>query len=288
MLFAYYELTWKGGRVLVSGDWGHINGGNIGVNYPAPDTSTFVLNFGTTYRGIMSPGSQVVGDTVRADDALDIIYYLFANTTNPSFGATVVNPNPDTVNYPDGNYPWTTPIIATGSLPTLPFTPITTLAAFQAAAGANYVAPFQVAQNTTFVMDPTKWYGGIDVNDGATIVLGSNSYRVWDFTAIGKNVTLQTTNDSVLNVDVHFNPNDDFLFGSAATVGAHLNIGAATATYDDGGPSQVTNWSNDAIVYMQYFAPDGWLDVGNNSTMFGHFWAHTISGDPDADAHRRK
>lgn len=39
---------------------------------------------------------------------------------------------------------------------------------------------------STFVLDPTKYYGGIDVRDGATIVLGDAKYRVWDFTAIGK------------------------------------------------------------------------------------------------------
>ena len=87
--------------------------------------------------------------------------------------------------FPDGNFPWDTPIIETANLPTLPFTPYTTLAAFQAAAGANYVAPFSVGPNATFTMDPTKWYGGIDVNDNSTIIMGDATYRVFDFTAIG-------------------------------------------------------------------------------------------------------
>ena len=41
--------------------------------------------------------------------------------------------------------PFTTPIIQTADLPQLPFTPYATLADFQAAAGANYVAPFFIA-----------------------------------------------------------------------------------------------------------------------------------------------
>jgi hypothetical protein len=278
-LFAYYSLTWKGGSALNSGDWGHIYDGNIGVNFAdaTPLDSDYVLNFGTTYRGIMSPGSQAVADTVRADDALDEFYYLFANKVNPAFGATVHNPNGAT---PKGNYLWSPPIIA--SPPSVPFsTPIPTLAAFQLAAGPNYVAPFQVPTGTTFTLDPTKWYGGIDVRDNATIILGNAAYRVWDFSAIGKNVTFQTQPGSVLNVDVHFTPNENLLFGSPASVGAHLNVGAMTANYDDGGPSRVTNFSHGAVLYMQYFAPTGWLDLGGLNKLYGRYWARIITGDPN-------
>lgn len=283
MLFAYKSLTWKGGSALDSGDWGHIYDGNIGVNYPAPDLTTIVLNFGTTYRGIMSPGSQAVGDSVRADDVQDVFYYLFANRLNASFGGTVMNPNPNPA-YPKGNYPWTTPIIPTGLLPALPFTPFSTLAAFQAAAGANYVAPFIVAAGTTFTLDPTKWYGGIDVRDGATIVLNSATYRVWDFTAIGKNVTFQVTDSSVLNVDVHFNPNDGFKFGIGTNSGAHLNVGAATTAYANSN-NRVTVWSNKPELHVQYFAPTGWLDLGNQAKLYGRYWAQTITGDPNDNAY---
>jgi hypothetical protein len=275
-LFAYDSLVWKGGSALNSGDWGHINGGNAGVNNAAPP-NTFVLNFGTDARGIMSPGSELVGDTVRADDAQDIIYYLFANKLNASFGATVVNPNGATAK---GNYPFTPPIIS--GLPSQPFFGATgSLVAFQALAGGNYVAPFVVPQNTTFVMDSTKWYGGIDVRDGATLVFGPGTYRIWDFTAIGKNVTFTTDNATVINVDVHLNPNDGFRFGTAASVSAHLNIAAQTPTYDNGGPSRVTNFSHGAIVYAQYFSPSGWLDLGGMNTLYGHYWAQIISGDPN-------
>src|SRR6185436_851248 len=147
VLFAYDQLTWKGGALVNGGDWGHINGGNAGVNNAAPP-NTFVLNFGTSGRGIMSPGSELVGDTVRADDVQDIIYYLFANKLNASFGGTVNNPNPNPA-FPKGNYPFTPPIIA--GLPNQPFLGATgSLVAFQALAGANYVPPFVVPQNTTF------------------------------------------------------------------------------------------------------------------------------------------
>lgn len=283
-LFAYDSLVWKGGADLTGsggGDWGHIYNGNIGVNLSSAaaglGAGNFSLDFATSNRGIMSPGFQAVADSVRAD-AAGVFSYLFANTLNASFAATVNNPNPSTAK---GEYPFTTPIIAVGSLPTLPFTPQATLAAFQAAAGANYVAPFTVAAGTTITLDPTKYYGGIDVRDGATVKLGDASYRVWDFTAIGKNVAFQVTDKSVLNVDVHFNPNDNFRFGIGTNAGAQLNIGAQTPTYDNGGPSRVTNFSHDAIIYAQYFAPSGWLDLGGGNELYGRYWAEVISGDPN-------
>lgn len=85
-LFAYDSLVWKGGTNQNGKDWGHIYNGNVGVNNPDsnPGDGNFVLDFGTSARGIMSPGSQLVGDSVRADDAADIIYQLFANTLNPT------------------------------------------------------------------------------------------------------------------------------------------------------------------------------------------------------------
>jgi hypothetical protein len=279
-LFAYDSLIWKGGSNVSSGDWGHIYNGNVGVNNldSNPGDSNFVLDFGTSARGIMSPGSQLVADTVRADDLQDIIGQLFANKLNPTFGATVLDPNPGTAK---GNYLFTGPIIASGLLPTLPFTPQATLASFQAMAGANYVAPFTVAAGTTFTLDSTKFYGGIDVRDGATVKLGNASYRVWDFTAIGKNVTFDVTDQSVLNVDVHFNPNDNFRFGIGTNAGAQLNIGSQTPTYDFGGPSNVTNFSHGAIIKAQYFAPTGWLDLGGENELYGRYWAEVISGDPN-------
>src|SRR6185295_18611089 len=81
VLFAYNELIWKGGSVATNS--GYIMGGNIGVNYPG---AGITLAFGTSGRGIMSAGSQAVADSVRADDAQDVFYTLFANQTNPSFG----------------------------------------------------------------------------------------------------------------------------------------------------------------------------------------------------------
>ncbi|MGH2407137.1 MAG: Ig-like domain-containing protein, partial [Candidatus Limnocylindrales bacterium] len=275
-LFAFNSLTWKGGALLNSGDWGHIYGGNVGVNNAAPNSSTFVLNFGTSGRGIMSPGSELVGDSARADDSQDVIYYFFANRLNPSFGASVLNPNPSTTK---GNYPFgPLPVLAQ---PALPFTAYSTMSAFQAAAGVgNYIAPFIVYPGQTFSLDATKWYGGIDVRDGATIKLGNGTYRVWDFTAIGKKVTFTTTDATTLNVDVHLNPNDDFKFGVGTNAGTHLNIGAATSTYANSN-ARVTTWSNRAEIWAQYFAPTGWLDVGALTTMHGRFWAQTITGDPN-------
>lgn len=43
----------------------------------------------------------------------------------------------------------------------------------------------------------------------------------------------------------------------------------------------MTNFSHDAIVHAQYFAPTGWLDLGGENELYGRYWAQIISGDPN-------
>jgi hypothetical protein len=273
-LFAYDDLLWKGGQVLNSGNWGHIYDGNVGVNNAAPGVgSPFNLRFGTDRNGYMSPGSQLVGDAVLNNTAGSYIDYLFANSVNTGFATTPNHPNPATTR---GNYPFTTPIVV--SPPSLPFTAYAALADFQAAAGANYVAPVIVPKNGSYTLDPTKWYGGISLGDGSTLIAGAGTFRIWDFPAVGKGVTFQVTDATVLDVDVHMNPNDGFRFGVGTNSLAHLNIGGAGYNWQT---TFVTHFSNNAIFYGQYFAPTAWVDLGATSTYYGRIWARRISGDPN-------
>ena len=270
MLFAYDELVWKGGSVGTAS--GFINGGNIGVNYPGLSPTGFSLAFGTSARGIMSPGSQAAADSVRADDAQDIFYDLFANTTNPSFGATVVNANPMTA---DGNYPYSpNTIIQTALLPVFPFTPnraLTNGAADLQVGGAGGLSSPQ-----TIAPGPFR---DVRFNDGVVVNFGPGVYDMRDV-SIGKNVTVNVTDQTIFQIDENFEPNDGLLFGTnlGHTGKARLFVGGFGNNVST---TQTTNFSHDAIIHMQYFAPTAWLDLGGGNQLFGRFWAQRISGDPN-------
>ena len=270
VLFAYDQLTWKGGNLAT--DSGYIVGGNIGVNYPlsqAPSNPTsFSMNFGTTYRGIMSPEYQAVADSVRADDAQDIFYYLFANSTNASFGATVNNPNPDTLNYPDGNYPFTTPIIATASLPVLPFTPSNTRMASE--------PDLTVAQDAVVSLTPGD-RRDVRFNDGAVVTLTDGLYNMRSL-SMGVGVTVNVTDNTTLQIDEDWFLNNNLSFGLGTNSGARVYIGAYGINVNT---TRVTTFSKNNEIHAQYFAPTGWLDLGGGNELYGRYWAQRITGDPN-------
>jgi hypothetical protein len=269
VLFAYNELVWKGGSVATNS--GYIMGGNIGVNYPG---AGITLAFGTSGRGIMSAGSQAVADSVRADDGQDVFYTLFANQTNPSFGATVLDPNPDTINFPDGNYPFTAPIINTIDLPTLPFTPnraLTNGASDLTVGGAGGLPSPQTISPGAFK--------DVRFNDNVVVNLGAGVYNLRNL-SIGKNVTINVSDATILQIDQRFDPNDDLLFGTNPGYhgGAKILVGGFG---DNPNTERTTNFAHGAEVHAQYFAPNSWLDLGGGNELYGRFWANRITGDPN-------
>jgi PEP-CTERM motif len=272
-LFAYDQLEWKGGTAATNS--GYIYGGDVGVNYPGLSPSGFSLSFGTSARGIMSPGHQAVADSVRADDAQDIFYDLFANTLNVSFGATVVNPNPGT---PKGNYPFTTPIIAAASLPMLPFTP--GRAATNGASDLTVGGGGGLPSPQTLLPGPFR---DVRFNDGTTINLLAGQYDMRNV-SIGKNVTINLTNGTILAIDKQFDPNDGLMMGTNPGYlgGAQLLVGGLG---DNPSTDRTTNFSHNAEIHVQYFAPNSWLDLGGGNELYGRYWARRITGDPNNNVH---
>jgi hypothetical protein len=251
VLFAYDELIWKGGH----GSTGYINGSNIGVNYPGMGIT---MSFGTSGQGVMSPGSQAAADIVRSDDPADVFDTLFANGVNPSFGATVNNPNPATTH---GNWPYAGPIIATGDLPVFPFTPNR--------ASTNGASDLTLGAGTHSVLPGVL--RDVRFNDNAVINLGAGTYDMRNL-SIGKNVTVNLTDNTILQIDRRFDPNEDLQFGTNA---GHNGLGKIFVGGFGANPSTTpaVQFSHDAEIHMQLFAPTAWLNIGGTmscTAVFGH------------------
>lgn len=262
VLFAYNELVFKGATVA-SGK-GYITGGNIGVNYPGLSQSAYSLEFATSGLAVMSDGYQAVADSVRADNT-GSFYDLFANSTNPSFAAAIRGSGPAA---------FSTPIIATPSLPALGFTPgraITDNASdIQVGGSGGLPSPQSLSPGA---------YRDVRFNDNATVNFGAGVYDIRNL-SMGKHVTINVTDQTILRIDRQFDPNDFLLFGTNAghNGGAQVLVGGFG---DNPTTTRTANFSHNAEIHAQYFSPNSWLDLGGGNDLFGHYWALRITGDPN-------
>ncbi len=263
VLFAYDELTFKGGNAATNS--GYIVGGNIGVNYPGTSPSGYSLNFATSGRAIMSDGYQAVADSVRGD-AAGSFFDLFANSENPSFASTIRGSGPMS---------FSTPIVATPSLPTLPFTPGRALTDN----GSDLTVLGSGGQPSPYTLSPGVAYRDIRLNDHAVLNLGAGTFNIRNL-SIGKDVTINLSDSSILQIDRRLDPNDDLKLGlnSGYNGLAQLLIGGFG---DNPNTERTTNFSHGAVVHAQYFAPNSWLDLGGGNNLYGRYWAKRITGDPN-------
>ncbi len=256
VLFAYDELVFKGGS-LATGT-GNIVGGNIGVNYPGTSPTGFSLAFGTSGRAVMSDGFQAVADSVRGD-AAGSFYDLYANSLNPSFASTIRHLGP--VSYG-------TPIIATPSLPVLPFTPNRSLTN----SASDITVPNGGSQSFTAGV-PIKDFRA---NDNSTVTFGAGTYDIRSL-SFGSNVTVNVTDNTIFQIDRGMFTNINLKWGLGTASGSRLFLGADTYNVNT---ERVLNFSHGAEFHGQFFSPGGWLDIGGESELYGRFWSRRITGDP--------
>jgi hypothetical protein len=266
VLFAYDELILKGAVGAI--DRGYIHGGDIGVNYPdrGQDGSPS-LSYATLGPVVMDTGSNAVADSVRAANAEGVFYNLFANSVNANFNASILGAGP---------LPYTTPIIAPEDLPVLPFTPgraLTDGAADVLVGNAGVPSPHTLAPGA---------YRDVRVNDGKTLNLGDGVYDFRSF-SVGTNVTVNVTDQTVLQIDRGWSVNDGLQFGVGTQSGARVYVGALGFN-PNGMP--VSNFAHRGELHMQFFSPTGWLDMGGANQLFGRYWAQRISGDSSNDVTR--
>ena len=262
VLFAYDQLIFKGGSLPT---WGNIVGGNIGVNN-VNGSIDFELVFATSNGARMSDGTQAVADSVRGD-AGGSFYDLFANSVNPSFASTIRGSGP---------LSYTTPIIPTGSLPTLPFTPNRALTNGPSDSPAGTATNLTIPDNGTYTM-AVGAYRDVRFNDGAVITFGAGTFDMRSL-SIGKNVTVNVTDNTILQIDQNWFNNIGLKLGVGTNAGCKIYIGAYGINSNT---TRATGFSTGAEIHAQYFAPTGWLDIGGQNNIYGRYWAKKITGDPN-------
>lgn len=260
VLFAYDEMILKG--AVGSSPRGHIRGGDIGVNYPTANPNAFALSYATFGRVIMDPGSQAVADSVRCSSTEGVFFDLFANRVNPNFTATIEGTGPT---------PFTPPIIQPANLPVFPFTPgraLTDNAADVTVGGTGLPSPYTFAPGA---------YRDVRLNDDVAVSFGDGTFDLRSLT-IGRNVTINVTDHTILQIDRGMSINDGLRLGLGTHSGAQIFLGALgfnpTVT-------PAVNLAHYAEIHVQFFSPDGWLDLGGRNQLFGRYIARRISGDPN-------
>ncbi len=163
------------------------------------------------------------------------------------------------------------PIISAGSLPILPFTPNRALTNSASAVTLSSAGgPHNLAAGA---------YQDVRFNDNTVVNLGAGVYDMRNL-SMGKHVTINVLDTTILQIDRQFDPNDFLMFGTNAEHhgGAHVYVGGFG---DNVSTTRSTNFSHNAVIHMQYFSPTAWLDLGGGNELYGHYWADRITGDPN-------
>ena len=262
VLFAYDELDLKGSNANDTncapgvGGGGCVLGGNVGVNRVDPSGVRRDLRLGGNNHSIvLSPGAQTVGDSMRLSGG-DASFY------GDVFGNSVIATPPPGLS--SGPTPFVGPIIDPGSLPMLPaFTPGT--------------------QNRTFANSGALLpgdYQDIIVNNGVTLDLTPGIYNIRNFRA-GQHVTINAPPGVVFHVKGVFRLNDD-----TALLGfGQFLVESVRDNFNDLGANDVSiNFGRDqSEIHGFFFAPNGRIDLGNDSDLFGQFWGRFIVSDFDVN-----
>lgn len=265
-LFGLQTVSVKGRNGFT--DRGFISG-NVGANPAETNTNTWLLNIGAGGVVIMADGTQMVGDSVRADQAS--VYDLFVNRLNSNspdilrgtqsiFTAPIIN----------GTADWTTFTI-TGDLPAFPFTPDRL--------STNSASPVNVGMNGSATLLPGV-YGDLQVNDNAVLNLSAGLYDFRNFN-IGKGVVVNVSDDTILQIDRGFFLGEGTTFGVGTSAGAQIYVGAWGLTGANDLAASLARGGRNAqnTIYGQLYCPFGDFNMGNHSNLYGRFWARNIADD---------
>jgi hypothetical protein len=245
-LFAYDSLSFKGADGSIGGS---IYGGNVGVN----GVGTLGVNPRLTMDGgnnavFVSDGTQVAGDTMRLQSVVSV-WTLYANSLVG--GAPVIRDGGGTNTFTHATT--TEAIIAAANLPTLPsFSPGT----------------LGVTNGTTLTLAPGS-YGDVRENDNGILNLQAGTYYLNSLSA-GKRVHINAVNGTIVYIASTLTLNSD------CTIGA---TGAVFAARSCGNPQYTIKFDGNTRAYGLFFAPNGNLNLGDDSILDGQGWAKVISGD---------
>ncbi len=258
VLFGFDELDFKGGQ----GNHGPsiIDGGNVGVNgIGFIRGNDYRLNICANAQVVMSDNTFVVSDTARMGDTSTPrqecdFHEAFVNT-----GARN-NEDPRT----GPAQPFTPPPIkATPDFPDYTCDP------------GN---PLTVPAQGTATMTPGN-YGAVTWQNGTTITLTAGTYTMCRITT-GQHVTVITEPGVVLQVAQDFLINDDMAFDGS-------DCGTIPQVFvrgdEVGANNNAVRFGQDSEIWGHFYVPDDRLNLGNQTSLHGTFWARAIGSDFNVD-----
>ncbi len=246
VLFAYEELHFKGRN---GGDMtrGVIQGGNVGVNSCAiPNTKN--LTFGAPVK-MPTNGTQVVGYDVRIEPGSDI-WELYANFVQTAYDPAVLRHGPF--------HNYACPLIAPSGLPSFP-------SIFPGAADVT------VEKEASLTLAPGN-YANLRVKDNGVLTLQSGVYHFNDM-SMGKNVRIITTDNTEVRSANDMTFNNDCYVGPSNLAQFYIrsdNTSSNDATIAYGRKTEF---------HGQVFAPNGRINLGHSTDLYGRFWAKKMSSD---------
>lgn len=252
VLFGFHSVAFKGANL--SGR-GIIDGGNVGSNGVDPNNPT--VNVCANARVTMSQGSQLVADTLRADNTPGnpcVFWDVFANRLTGGSSLGTINSGPTPVSMP---------VVTPPAFPTVV---------------CNAANPVTVLKGTATVLPPGT-YGAVVVQDGATLTLQPGGlYQMCSFHT-GHDVTVHVVPGTEIRILQNFELDQDTVFGEGAACSARVFVQGSGVGAND----NTINFSKDTTVAGHFFTLGGKLNLGNETNLFGTFWANDIISDFDVN-----
>ncbi|MEO6027250.1 MAG: hypothetical protein ABIR79_10335 [Candidatus Binatia bacterium] len=279
MLFAYTDLYVKGGTAAVPGR-GLFSGGDLGSNGIATigDPNATI---GTNYGVYVSDGNAVVADRITLGPGHPLlatsVWDLFTNqiTNNDFAPSSVRNDGPICFTPPiiDPNLP----IFVAFTHPSGPYRP--TLPSFPSEAALNARPDINVPPGFLVNLAPGS-YGDVDVNDGGILNMTAGVYNLHSLHT-GRDVTINTTAGTDVRIAVDFRSNNDLTIQGSDLARFYIRsdgLGPSIFSFTLGFNS-LPNCPTTIAIHGQFFIPNGRINLGDCTNIFGRIWADTIRND---------
>jgi sortase (surface protein transpeptidase) len=245
-LFAYDSIQFQGSDAAT--DRGFISGGNVGVNNPTQNDHDISLNLGNGNHIVTMTGGIAVGDSMHLAEK-NTIEKVFANSIK---GNKEVR---------DAFTPIATtfPIITENNLPQIPTFIVSS------------TEEIRIKENESRVLTP-KSYGEVEIHDDGTLMLSSGTY-IFQSLRLGKRAHIGTQpNTRVLIAGTMRMNNGSLVEGSDQ---AEFIIRSDNTGNHD--PS--VSFGKKTVFHGQVFAPNGTIDLGHGTNLFGRFVGKEMNSD---------
>ncbi len=279
MLFAYTDLYVKGGTAAVPGR-GLFTGGNLGSNGVAT-VGDPNATLGTNYGVYLSDGNAAVADRITLGPGHPLlptsVWDLFTNeiTNNDFTPSSVRNLGPICFGPPIIDP--LLPSFVAFTHPGGPYQP--TLPSFPSEAALNALPDIHLPGGFMLNLAPGS-YGDIDLNDDSILNLTNGIYNLHSLQA-GRNVTINTAPGTDVRIAVDFRSNNDLTIQGSDLARFYIRsdgLGPATFSFTLGFNS-APDCPTTIAIHGQFFIPNGRINLGDCTNIFGRVWADVIRND---------